>query len=189
VNSGGRFYIHQMPTVRVDIDPERDGMLVPASNLFRWGESDVRPYRRGDDWLYLRQYPGKGYWIGMSQQELMEYIGSREIDYVTLTGDDGTFSSLAYASYFSAHPAFTLMYHERESHTDQFFVYGVDRTKLGTIDYAMTTSPGSYEALQRITGLTRAALEWKLGVPVRVTDVETGLTPREELEAITASSR
>jgi hypothetical protein len=189
VNSGGRLYIHQMPTVRVDIDPARDGMLVPASNLFRWGEIEVRPYRRGDDWLYLRQYPGKEYWIALSQQELMEYIGTREIDYVTLTGDDGTFSSLAYASYFSMHPAFTLMYHQRHSHEEQFFVYGVDRAKLGSIDYAMTTSPASFDALQRHTGLTPAALEWRLGVPIRVSDVETGLTPREELEALSLSSQ
>jgi 4-amino-4-deoxy-L-arabinose transferase-like glycosyltransferase len=183
VNTGGRFRIHQLPTVRVEIDPSQDGLLVPASNLFRWGENVVHPYRSGDDWIYLREYPGKRYWIALSQQELMEYVGTHEIDYVALSGDDMTFSSLAYASYFTMHPAFELIYHERYSHEDQSFVYRVDRSQLGAIDYPLTTSASSFEALQRQTGLAPAALASKLGVPVRVSDAETGLTPREELAA------
>jgi hypothetical protein len=184
VETGGRFEIDQMPTVRVDVDPSREGLLVPASNLFRWGETDVRPYRPGDDWLYLRQYPGKAYWIALSQRELMEYIGTREIDYVVLTGDDLSFSSVAYASYFSAHPAFTLIYHQRPNPADEFFVYRVDRAQLGTMPYPMTTSPSSFDALQRETGLPRSQIERLLGVPVRVSDAEAGLTQREELEAV-----
>jgi hypothetical protein len=184
VETGGRFEIDQLPTVRVDIDPARQDLLVPASNLFRWGETGLRPYRPGDDWLYLRQYPGKAYWIALSQRELMEYMGAREIDYVVLTGDDVTFSSLAYASYFSAHPAFRLIYHERATPADEFFVFRVDRSHLGTMPYPMTTSPSSLEALERETGMPRALIERRLGVPVRVTDAEAGLSQREELEAV-----
>jgi len=188
VRTDGRFRIHQMPTVRVDITPDRDHLLTPASNLFRWGESDVRPYRRGDDWMYLRRFPGKDYWIGMSQQELMEYIGARRIDYIVLTGDDATFSSLGYASYFTLHPAFTLLYHDEVSPSQQFFVYRVDRSRLGSIDYPLNINPSSFEALQRETGLAPAALEWTLGVRIRVSSMETGISPQEELEAVSGAA-
>jgi hypothetical protein len=163
-------------------------MLVPRSNLFRWGENEVRPYADGDGWMYLRQYPGKAYWIALSQGELMEYIAARQIDYVTVSGDDATFSPLAYALYFGAHPAFELVYHDTRSASDQFFVYRVDRAQLGVIEFPLMTSASSFQALQRGTALTPVALEGKLGAPLRISDLETGLSPREEQEAITAGS-
>ncbi|MEX2225016.1 MAG: hypothetical protein WEB52_01050 [Dehalococcoidia bacterium] len=189
VQTDARFRLYQVPTVRVDVDASAREMLTPRSNLFRWGEHDVRPYARDDRWLYLRQYPGKAYWIALSQGELMDYVAAREIDYVTVSGDDVTFSPLAYASYFSAHPAFELIYHDARSAADQFFVYRVDRARLGIIDYPMTTSASSYDALQRESGLTPPSLAGKLGVPVRLSDLEAGLSPREEQAAVTAGTR
>jgi hypothetical protein len=189
VNTDARFRIFQMPTVRVDVDPAANQLLAPRSNLFRWGEHDVRPYSEGDAWMYLRQYPGKDYWIAMSQGELMEYIAARQIDYVAVTGDDATFSPLAFASYFSAHPAFKLMYHDERSYADQFFVYRVDRSRLAVIDYPVTTSVASLDALQRETGLPAAALEWRLGASLRLTDLEAGLSAREELDAVRNDNR
>lgn len=186
VNTEGRFRLFQVPTVRVDVDPSAESFLTPRSNLFRWGEDDVRPYQDGDRWLYVRQYPGKAYWIGLSQAELMEYIAAREIEYVTISGDDMTFSPLAYALYFSAHPAFQLIYQDARSAADQFFVYRVDRSRLGLIDFPVLTTASSVDALQRESALTPAALAWELGVPLRLMDLERGLSAREQQEALPA---
>jgi len=175
--------------VRVDIDRSADLMLTPRSNVFRWGENDVRPYAAGDDWMYLRQYPGKAYWIALSQGELMDYIDARQIEYVMISGDDVTFSPLMYALYFSAHPAFELIYHDARSAADQFFVYRVDRSRLAVIDFSLMTSASSLDALRRETALTPATLERELGVLLRLGDLESGLSPREEQEAVSRASR
>jgi len=187
VNTDARFHIRQLPTVRVAIDTSRHDLLVPRSNLFRWGDEDLRPGRPGDAWLYLRQYPGKDYWVGLSEQELLEYIRDHDIDYVVLTGEDVAFSSLAYASYFSAHPAFHLAHTEGATRADQIFVFTVDRAKLATLDHALAIPPASFEALKRATGLDRAELQDRLGVRIRVTDQEVGLSDREQVAALTGA--
>jgi 4-amino-4-deoxy-L-arabinose transferase-like glycosyltransferase len=189
VNSEARFHIYQMPTVRVDIDPSTESFFVPRSNLFRWGEHEVRPYETGDEWLYVRQYPGKDYWIALSQGELMDYIEHRDIEYVTVSGDDMTFSPLAYALYFSAHPAFDLIYHDARSATEQFFVYRVEPSRLGIVDLPIMTSASSRDSLQRETGMTLTALERRLGQPLQLTDLEAGFSPREEQDAVSIADR
>lgn len=183
VQTGARFEIRQMPTVRVDVDPARDGLLTPRANLFRWGDGDLRAGRPGDRWLALEQFPGKGYWVGLSQQELMEYIGANESDYVILTGEDVAFSTLSYAAYFQAHPAFTLLYYRKHSSADQLFVFAVDRARLGTLPWSTAISPASFASLQKETGMTQAQLSAALGTPLRVTDTDAGLSDREQWAA------
>jgi hypothetical protein len=168
-----------MPTVRVSIDPERDGVVAPASNLFRWEDANLRPSSPSDTWLHLRQYPGKNYWIGLRQQELLAYIADHQIDYVVLTGDDGLFSSVHYASYLSRHPAFTLLDETAASTVEHAFVYAVNRTELAPIDHSTAISPHDAAALERETGMSLDAIATALGTPMRVTDAERGLSSRE----------
>ena len=103
----------------------------------------MRPTQPDDSWLYLRRFPDKGYWVGLSQQELLEYIVAHEIDFIVLTGDDVAFSSLHYADYFAAHPAFKMIYRMRASESDQFFAYAVDRDLL----FHNSTRPPSRRAI------------------------------------------
>ncbi len=184
VNTQARFEIRQMPTVRVNVDPEREGLLAPRSNMFRWGDLDQRPGRPRDQWLYLGQFPGKGYWVGLSQQELLEYIAAHDIDYVVLTGDNVVFSSIAYADYFSAHPAFKLVHAEGVSPANQLFVFSVDRSALRPVAHSTVVAPATLAALQRETGLPATEIERRLGTPLRVTDADHGLSDRERRAAI-----
>lgn len=182
--TGARFEIRQLPTVRVDIDPRRDPMLDPRSNLFRWGDGALRPAQPGDTWLSLEQFPGKDYWVGLRQQELLEFIDAHDSDYLVLTGDDAAFSSLAYASVLTAHPAFQLTHWDRASAGDQLFVYAIDRGQLSAAPAPMAISPRDLQALSLQTGLDRAAIEAALGTPVRVTDRDWGLSDREIFAAV-----
>jgi len=184
VNTDGRFRIRQMPTVRVDPEAGQDGLLVPRSNLFRWGDHALRPSLPSDNWLHLRRFPGKEYWVGLRQQELLEYITEHEIDYILLTGEDIAFSSLQYADYFSGHPAFTLLHRIRVSAADQFFVYAVDRDALFVKEHSMAISPSDAADLERETGMSLQEIAVALGSPVRVTDYERGLSAREERAVI-----
>jgi hypothetical protein len=183
VHAGGRFAIRQMPTVRVDVEPARDGLLVPRSNLFRWEDADLYPAQPSDAWLHLRQFPGKDYWVGLRQQELLAYLVSHEIDYVVLTGDDGVFSSLHYAAYFQGHPAFTLLHSDRATPADQLFVFAVDREALFVKEHSMSISPADAAALEGESGLSITEIAAALGARVRVTDAERGLSVREEWAA------
>lgn len=184
VGTEGRFSIRQMPTVRVDVDGTRTGLLTPKSNLFRWGDETFRPGGADDRWLYLKQFPVKNYWVGLSQRELLGYIAAHDIDYVVLTGEDAAFSSLSYAGYFSGHPAFKLRYTEAYSPSDQLFVFDVDRSKLDLRPYSTAIAPTSAAALERETGMDVGQLSWVLGTPLRVTDSDLGLSARERWAAI-----
>ncbi len=184
VDTGGRFSIRQMPTVRVDVHPTHDGLLTSRSNLFRWGDGPLRPPAANDQWLYLKQFPGKDYWVGLSQQELLSYIAAHDIDYVVLTGEDAAFSSLSYAGYFTGNAAFSLRFTAPYSASDQLFVFAVDRAKLQARPYSTAIAPASMAALQRETGMDAAQLSAALGSPLRVTDADSGLSDRERAAAL-----
>jgi hypothetical protein len=181
----GRFRIRQMPTVRVELDSTQSPHLVEArSNLFRWEDERLRPTRDGDTWLFLRRFPDKGYWVGLSQEELLEYIVANEIDYVVLTGEDVAFSTLQYADYFGGHAAFTLLHRIRASSTEQFFAYAVDRDALFRRLHSTVMSPADLIAFERASSMSRREIEAALGTPLRVTDLERGLSVREEWAAL-----
>lgn len=186
--TGARFEIRQLPTVRVDIDATRAPMLDARSNLFRWGDDDLRASEPDDRWLSLKQFPGKGYWVGINQQELYAYIVAHQSDYLVLTGEDVAFSSLSYADVLSAHPAFTLTHWHRATAGDQLFVYEIDRAQLGVVEAPLAISPRDFAALSRETGLDRAGLERALGQPLRITDADWGLSDREQYAALASES-
>lgn len=184
VQTEGAYEIRQIPTVRVDITPDNDLLLTPASNLFRWGDSDLRDAATGDQWLYLKQYPGKGYWVALSQQELLDYIGANESEILVLSGDDIAFSSVAYASYFATNPAFELLTAIRADASNQAFVFRIHRSRLQPITYSTVIGPSSLGALMRESGLTRPEIERRLGTRLRVTDRDYGLSDGEQWAAL-----
>jgi hypothetical protein len=183
VHTEGRFPIRQLPTVRVDVAPWSDGLLVPKSNLFRWEDSHLYPSSGDNAWLTLRQFPGKEYWVGLRQQELLAYIMAEQIDYVVLTGDDGAFSSLHIAPYLSGHPAFSLIHSDADSPAEQAYVYAVNRHALFVSEHSMAISPADAVALERESGMDIDEIAEALGTPVRITDGERGLSVREEWAA------
>jgi 4-amino-4-deoxy-L-arabinose transferase-like glycosyltransferase len=182
--TGGRFNIRQLPTVRVQVDARGDPLLTARSNLFRWEDGVLRPTGPNDAWLSLRRFPGKNYWVGLNQQELLEYIVAHEIDYIVLTGEDVAFSSLHYASYFSGHPAFTLLDHIHATGTDQLFAFAVNREELFAREYSLAIAPQDMAALESETGMTRDQIAAAVSVPIRVTDLDRGLSAREEFAAV-----
>jgi hypothetical protein len=184
VQTDARFRIRQLPTVRVDITPGGATLPTARSNLFRWEDSEVRASEPGDQWLYLKQYPGKDYWVGLSQAELLDYIAAHDIEYIVLSGEDVAFSSVAYVDYFSAHPAFHLMKSWRASAGDQAFAFSVDRSHLSPIAHSTVMTPPSFAALAQESGLDRAALEQRLGTPIRVTDTDRDMSDREAWAAV-----
>ncbi len=183
VRTHGTFEVRQMPTVRVEVDAADPKLLRPASNLFRWGDHDLRPGRSTDTWLYLKRFPEKDYWVGLSQQELLEYIDRHEIDYVVLTGEDVAFSSLHHAWYFEASPAFTLLHERAADPANHLFVYRVDRTRMAVIPHSVAISPGDMDALRSGVRMSRRQIEEALGTPIYVTGFDGGLSPREQQAA------
>jgi hypothetical protein len=171
--------------VRVDVHRQDDQpLLTSASNLFRWGDTELRPSQLGDQWLYLKQFPGKGYWVGLSQQELLAYIAEHQIQYVVLTGDDGVFSSTSYADYFSGNAGFDLIHYESVSPVDQFFVYRVVEPRPSATPHSTVIAPSSLAALEAETGLTQAQLAARLHNRIRVPDADYGLSEAERWAAV-----
>jgi 4-amino-4-deoxy-L-arabinose transferase-like glycosyltransferase len=179
VHTDGRFAIRQLPTVRVDIDASREAPIEARSNLFRWGDVGLRATQPDDTWLYLGQYPGKQYWVGLSEQELLEYARAHGIEYLVLTGDDVAFSTAAYVDYFLRHPGFSLLYTQEEPPLHHAFVFAVRPELLHRVRHETVVGPHSYRALLAESGLTRDELESRLGTPLRVRDREYGLSPAE----------
>lgn len=183
VATDGRYAIRQLPTVRVDIDADREPMVDARSNLFRWGDGELRRTQRGDTWLHLQRFPGKEYWVGLGQQELLDYIAEHEVEYVVLTGEDVAFSSNAYAWYFTAHPAFELLATLEGDGGDMMFAYAVDPSRLWPIEHSTSIRPRDYAALEEANGLSPGALSSRLGTRLRVTDADGGLSEREKQAA------
>jgi len=184
VETEGRYHIRQMPTVGVSIDPSNERLLVRNSNLFRWEDRDVRPARDGDTWIWLKRFEGKDYWVGLGQEELLEYVRDHQIDYVVLTGEDAAFSSLSAAAWMSGNPGFKLVEARRRSPSDQYYLYRVDRDALARTPHSTTVSPSDGAALLRESGMSVEQIQQALGTPLRVSDEDAGLSLREERAAI-----
>lgn len=184
VETEGRYLIRQLPTVRVDIDPAQTPMVQARHNLFRWEDAELRPTLADDTWLHLQQFPEKGYWVGLSEQELLAFIAAQRIEYVVLTGDDIAFSSSAYAWYFTANPGFNLMGSFAGTGGDRMFAYKVDAVALALLSHPTTIHPRSAGALEGETGLSIAGLSARLGTTLHVTDLDGGLSEREIAAAL-----
>src|SRR6185295_17198522 len=101
VHTNERYRIRQMPTVGVAIGHSESDLLTRRSNLFRWEDPEVRPAQSGDTWLWLKRFEGKNYWVGLGEQELLEYLRAHDVAFLVLTGEDLAFSSLTPAAYLT----------------------------------------------------------------------------------------
>lgn len=185
VETEGRFEIRQLPTVRVAFDPSSDELVQARDNLFRWEDSELRETQPSDTWLHLQQFPNKGYWVGLSEQELLAFIDANDIQYIALTGDDIAFSSSAYAWYFTANPAFEMLGTVKGTGGDRMFAYSVGRASLAPIPHSTSIHPRSATELQSLLNFDLSEISDALGTPLRVTDAD-GVLSERELEAALA---
>jgi 4-amino-4-deoxy-L-arabinose transferase-like glycosyltransferase len=129
----GAFPIHQLPTVEVVVGGD-DPALRRVSTLFRW-ENHVMPGDSPDDrWLYLTRYPLKGYLIGLAENDLLEELRRRRIEYLVITSTDAGFSSPSLNLYFEDNPAFQLLHVISATPHDDARIYKVDLDSLGPQD-------------------------------------------------------
>ena len=161
--TGAAYPLWQLPTLRVDIDESALG-LSRAGTLSRW-EDHLLPSGVAEPWLYLRRYPRQGYYVALSERDLMAGLSEHEIGYLILTGDDAGLSSLSLLPYFENHPYFTKVRSFIADDTNQVHIFQV----AGSFD-----EPTNPPAL--VNGTTVEALEDKLG-PERARELLRGLSP------------
>ncbi|MCI0777084.1 MAG: glycosyltransferase family 39 protein [Chloroflexi bacterium] len=161
--TGAQYPWWQLPAVRVDIQDSTPG-LTRAGTLFRW-EDHLMPSGAAEPWLYLRRHPVDGYYVALSEQDLMAGLREHEIEYLVLTGDDAGFSSLSLLPYFETHPYFKSVTSFIADDTNQTHIFQV----VGTFD-----QPTDAPAL--VNDATIAALENKLGAE-RAQALLQGLSP------------
>ena len=130
--TGGEFAFHQLPTVEVDLSLRDDAVppLARRSTLFRWENHLMPEDSAADRWLYLTRYPVKGYFIGLAENDLVDELRRRGVDYVVLSSQDAGFSSRSLAAYFEDNPAFERVYSLSAGPADEVRVYRVDRALL-----------------------------------------------------------
>ncbi len=167
--TGAQYPWWQLPTVRVDIEDGAPGLneapsLTRAGTLFRW-EDHSMPSGEAEPWLYLRRHPIDGYYVALSEQDLMAGLREREIEYVVLTGEDDGFSSLSLLPYFQTHPYFKSVTSFVADDTNQVHIFQV----VGSFD-----EPTDAPAL--VNGATVDALEDTLGAE-RAQELLVGLSP------------
>ena len=100
----GRYPWRQLPTVRVDFEGSPLS-AVRASTLFRREDHQI-PQGAAEPWLYVRREAERGYYVALSEIDLMTELAENRIRYLILTGDDDGFSSLSLLPYFEKHPYF-----------------------------------------------------------------------------------
>jgi 4-amino-4-deoxy-L-arabinose transferase-like glycosyltransferase len=148
--TGGRYPVHQLPTVLVRLRPDGPSLLEARSTLFRWESLADRPR---DDWLYLSRFEGKGYYVGLAEEDLIAEIRARGIRYFVFNSTDAVFSSLGYLDYFDANPAFRRVYERRYSDTAQTVIFEVDPERLAPVSWPLHVSLSGYAgALARLDG-------------------------------------
>ena len=98
------------------------------------------PAHEDERWLYVRRYPLKTYFVGLSEWDLLRDLRERSVEYLVLTGEDAGFSSFTYQDYFDHNAAFTLVYADRPSDANGIYVYHVDRTRLAPRSYQTVVS-------------------------------------------------
>ncbi len=158
VLDGAAHPVYQLPTVRVEPRPGGEPLLFPITTLFRWEDQRLAPAQADQRWLYVRRYPDKGYYVALSEHDLLRDLRERDVDYLVLTGEDAGFSSFTYLDYFDGNPAFELVHSIGPSNGNGVYVYRVDRDWLAPRSYRAVVSAETLEALERETGLSGAAL-------------------------------
>ncbi len=166
----GRYPVHQLPTLRVQFEGTK---LVPMSTQFRWEDDRLAEYGKGQ-WLYLRRYPDKGYDVGMTQDDLIRDLRTRNIGYVVVSGEDAGFSSLTYLDYFLETPGLRLVHADVVDEMNAAFVFAVDRDALAPRDFPVTISANTEAALHPELGAKYDAASAGLAPAVRVSP-ESGM--------------
>lgn len=162
--TSGRYPWWQLPTVRVEFAGDPPTLQV-ASTLFRWGDHRIDE-ETGGPWLYLRRYPVKGYYLALSEGELLDQLRRHRIGYLLLTGDDAGFSSLSLLPYFRSHPAFEEVVRVVADGDDQAHLFRIDPSRLQPL-----TPPA------RVSNATVASLRERFG-PRETEVLLSGLSPK-----------
>ena len=159
----GRYPWWQLPTVRVEFN-DSPPALVRVTTMFRW-EDYMMAEGPGEPWLYLRRYPIKGYYVALSERDLLADLREHEIGYLVVTGDDAGFSSLSLLPYFEEHPAFRKVTSFVEDARNQVHIFQVLASNLEA------TFPPA-----RVSGETADALQAQLG-EAGARSILSGLSP------------
>jgi hypothetical protein len=141
--------VYQLPTVRLEPSGGERPFLRPVTTLFRWEDHRLQVPEE-IDWIYVQRYPSKGYYIGLSEQDLLRDLRERQIDYLVLTGEDAGFSSLSYLDYFTGNPAFELVHADRRDHANGVSIFRVDRSRLAPRPYRAVMDEETLAALGAI---------------------------------------
>ena len=123
--------------------------------MFRW-EDHLMPGGPGDPWLYLRRYPDKGYYVALSERDLLAGLKEHDIAYLVLTGDDAGFSSLSLLPYFEEHPVFRRVAAFVYDATNQVHIFRVESSRLRPVAPPARVSEATAEALRAQLGVTEA---------------------------------
>ena len=150
----GSHPIDQLPTLRIEPNGGDTPLLSRVTTLFRWEDYRMGPAHEDERWLYVRRYPIKTYYVGLSEWDLLRTIEEREVEYLVITGEDAGFSSFTYLDYFDENPAFALVYTDRPSNANGVYIYRVDREQLAQRDYRAAVSEATLAALANELGLS-----------------------------------
>jgi len=128
--TGGRYPIHQLPTVEVALNTAGEGTpLERHTSLFRWEHHLVPEDSVDDRWLYMTFYP-KGYYIGLAENDLLMELERRNVDYVLVTSYDAGFSSPSFNRYFDQDPGFELVQTFSLTRLDEARIYRVNKDEV-----------------------------------------------------------
>lgn len=152
--TGAQYPWWQLPTVRVNVD-DPAGRLTRATTLFRW-EDHLMPDGAGEPWLYLRRYPVKGYYIALSERDLIAGLHEHNIKYLVLAGDDAGFSSLNLLPYFNDNPYFELEASFVVDETNQTHIFRVLSGFTEPTNGPAVVSESTVSALEDELGAQRA---------------------------------
>ena len=146
----GRYPWWQLPTVRVEFD-DHPPAPARATTMFRW-EDHLMAEGPGTPWLYLRRYPVKGYYVALSQRDLLANMKEQNIGYLLVTGDDAGFSSLSLLPFYEDHPAFRKVTSFVSDARNQVHVFQVLGSRLEPVSQPALVSRETAEALRAQLG-------------------------------------
>ena len=144
----GRYPVSQLPTLRVQFLGER---LQPMSTQFRWEDDQLARYGHGS-WIYLRQYPQKGYLIGLTGQDVEDDLRARHIEYLVITGEDAGYSSFTYLDFFLESPGLQLVHIDQPDAGNAAYVFRVRDPNAVAHSVPLTMSQLTATALKRELG-------------------------------------
>lgn len=156
--TGGAYAVHQLPTVLTTVHPAAAEPLRREAALFRWESHLLRPSPAGDRWLYLTYYEAKGYYIGLTEADLLAMLVERGAGYVVLSHTDAGFSSPSLVAYFGGSPAFERVYERSLGERHGVIIYRVQPERLELRDEPLRLTRAAHARLLARFGGDEAAL-------------------------------